>query len=100
MPQTLLPWLEEAFPEVDAPYSLSDILDRVQSYHSPTMSRSAIYRAWRSLRASSATRGLVRALNQDEREKTYLFSAEAARRIAKRATRARLLASAKQKMKR
>ena len=90
MPQSHLHWLEAAFPHAEAPYSLTEILDRVQAHHSPRMSRSAIHRAWKALLASRATCELARAINQDDGEKTYQFNAESARRIARRATRAKV----------
>ena len=89
MSKSNLPWLHDAFPDADAPYTLAEILFYIRAYHSPLMSKSAVNRAWKALLASRATAELARALNQDGGEKTYLFSAETARRIAKRATRAK-----------
>lgn len=76
------------FPSQSAPYSMPEIISRLQLMYSENLTRSAIYRAHVELRKSEATAPLVKPLDPYARELQY--SERAARRIARKVISNRL----------
>lgn len=78
-------WIAEIFPEPQQPYSMPEIINRLQAFYSPRITRSACYRALHRLEKSFVTAPMVVPLDADVRP--VLYSAESARRIARSVTR-------------
>ena len=89
MPTTNFPWLYEIFPLADEPYRMRDILRLLREKHTPSVSRSSVYRAYHALKNSVATASEVRARNENTLENAKEFDADAARLIARKVTRGR-----------
>ncbi len=77
-------WISEAFPVSQEPFTLPEVIRRLHLLYSPSVTKDAVYRAVRTLRNSPVTAPLVVPLDN---ARPALYSAESARRIARRVTR-------------
>ncbi|RYX86626.1 hypothetical protein EON83_00140 [bacterium] len=79
----LILWINEIFPEAQAPYELKEVYERLHLYWSDDVSESGVYRALEWLRDQEGTAALVAPLNPKGTPR--LYTCEGARRIARRA---------------
>jgi len=77
-------WINEIFPESQAPYTVKEIITRLHSLYSSKVDDGRVYRALSVLSNRPATAEIVKPLDDSERYR--LYSARAARLIARRAT--------------
>ena len=79
-------WINEIFPAAQEPFTMGEIVTRLQRLYSPHVSRTCAYRAMWALRDSPLTASVVR---REKIGKTLYFNADAARLIARRVTRSK-----------